>query len=66
MTVTDLLVMFIIYKRNLNLVYCLTGYVLLQENIYFVIYVLMSTLYFYLTLLLVPIVALLGDFTYKG
>ncbi|KMZ61764.1 putative Phospholipid-transporting ATPase [Zostera marina] len=37
-----------------------------QENIYFVIYVLMSTLYFYLTLLLVPIVALLGDFTYKG
>ncbi|XP_078436799.1 aminophospholipid ATPase 3 isoform X2 [Wolffia australiana] len=37
-----------------------------QENIYFVIYVLMSTFYFYLTLLLVPVVALLGDFAYLG
>ncbi|XP_043706118.1 phospholipid-transporting ATPase 3-like isoform X2 [Telopea speciosissima] len=37
-----------------------------QENIFFVIYVLMSTFYFYLTLLLVPIVALLGDFLYQG
>uniref|UniRef100_A0A1D1Z7N5 Phospholipid-transporting ATPase n=2 Tax=Anthurium amnicola TaxID=1678845 RepID=A0A1D1Z7N5_9ARAE len=37
-----------------------------QENIFFVIYVLMSTFYFYLTLLLVPIVALLGDFVYQG
>ncbi|GAV61079.1 E1-E2_ATPase domain-containing protein/HAD domain-containing protein [Cephalotus follicularis] len=36
------------------------------ENVYFVIYVLMSTFYFYLTLLLVPIVALLCDFVYQG
>ncbi|XP_020521908.1 phospholipid-transporting ATPase 3 isoform X2 [Amborella trichopoda] len=37
-----------------------------QENIYFVIYVLMSTFFFYLTLLLVPVVALLGDVIYQG
>lgn len=37
-----------------------------QENVFFVIYVLMSTFYFYLTLALVPIVALLGDFIYQG
>ncbi|KAK8477308.1 hypothetical protein V6N13_090353 [Hibiscus sabdariffa] len=37
-----------------------------QENIFGVIYVLMSTLYFYVTLLLVPIAALLGDFIYLG
>jgi len=37
---------------------------LLQENVYFVIYVLMSTFFFYLTLLLVPIIALFGDFLY--
>ncbi|KAJ8649723.1 hypothetical protein MRB53_002746 [Persea americana] len=37
-----------------------------QENIFYVIYVLMSTFYFYLTLLLVPFVALLGDFIYQG
>lgn len=37
-----------------------------QENIYFVIYVLMSTFYFYLTLLLVPIAALFCDFVYMG
>ncbi|CAA7399269.1 unnamed protein product [Spirodela intermedia] len=37
-----------------------------QENIFFVIYVLMSTFYFYLTFLLVPVVALLGDFAYLG
>ncbi|CAN6299458.1 unnamed protein product [Urochloa humidicola] len=35
-----------------------------QENVYFVIYVLMSTFFFYLTLLLVPIIALFGDFLY--
>ena len=39
---------------------------LLQENMYFVIYVLMSTLYFYLTLLLVPVAALFCDFVYQG
>ncbi|KAI3901768.1 hypothetical protein MKW98_013883 [Papaver atlanticum] len=37
-----------------------------QENVYFVIYILMSTVYFYLSVLLVPIVALLGDFAYQG
>eukprot|EP01018_Ginkgo_biloba_P021170 Gb_12292 [translate_table: standard] len=37
-----------------------------QENIYFVIYVLMSTWYFWLTVLLVPLVALLGDFVFQG
>ncbi|KAK9090578.1 hypothetical protein Sjap_023755 [Stephania japonica] len=37
-----------------------------QENVYFVIYVIMSTIYFYFTLLLVPVVALLGDFIYQG
>ncbi|KAL5980614.1 Phospholipid-transporting ATPase 3 [Asimina triloba] len=36
------------------------------ENIYFVIYVLMSTFFFYLTLLLIPMFALSGDFTYQG
>uniref|UniRef100_A0A2N9EC35 Phospholipid-transporting ATPase n=1 Tax=Fagus sylvatica TaxID=28930 RepID=A0A2N9EC35_FAGSY len=36
------------------------------ENVYFTIYVLMSTFYFYVTLLLVPIVALFGDFIYQG
>ncbi|CAD6205123.1 unnamed protein product [Miscanthus lutarioriparius] len=35
-----------------------------QENVYFVIYVLMSTFFFYLTILLVPIIALFGDFLY--
>ncbi|KAL1539393.1 Phospholipid-transporting ATPase 3 [Salvia divinorum] len=37
-----------------------------QENIYFVIYVLMSTVYFYLTIILVPIAALFCDFLYMG
>jgi phospholipid-transporting ATPase len=37
---------------------------LLQENVYFVIYVLMSTFFFYLTLMLVPVIALFGDFLY--
>ncbi|XP_039006314.1 phospholipid-transporting ATPase 3-like isoform X2 [Hibiscus syriacus] len=37
-----------------------------QENIFGVIYVLMSTFYFYITLLLVPVAALLGDFLYLG
>ncbi|PPS07619.1 hypothetical protein GOBAR_AA13025 [Gossypium barbadense] len=37
-----------------------------QENIFWVIYVLMSTFYFYITLLLVPVAALLGDFLYLG
>lgn len=37
-----------------------------QENIYFVIYVLMSTGYFWLNVLLVPVVALLGDFLFQG
>ncbi|KDP21262.1 hypothetical protein JCGZ_21733 [Jatropha curcas] len=41
-------------------------YSIFRENVFFVIYVLMSTFYFYLTLLLVPIVALLGDFIYQG
>ncbi|XP_059655958.1 phospholipid-transporting ATPase 3 isoform X2 [Cornus florida] len=36
------------------------------KGIFTVIYVLMSTFYFYLALLLVPIVALLGDFLYQG
>ncbi|CAM0957022.1 unnamed protein product [Alopecurus aequalis] len=35
-----------------------------QENVYFVIYVLMSTFFFYLTLMLVPVIALFGDFLY--
>ncbi|XP_039015127.1 phospholipid-transporting ATPase 3-like [Hibiscus syriacus] len=37
-----------------------------QENIFGVIYVLMSTFYFYVTLLLVPVAALLGDFLFLG
>ncbi|KAA3466146.1 phospholipid-transporting ATPase 3-like isoform X2 [Gossypium australe] len=37
-----------------------------QENVFWVIYVLMSTFYFYITLLLVPVAALLGDFLYLG
>ncbi|THU71065.1 hypothetical protein C4D60_Mb08t31600 [Musa balbisiana] len=39
---------------------------LLMENVYFTIYVLLSTFYFYLTLLLIPVVALLSDFFYLG
>ncbi|CAN1321190.1 Phospholipid-transporting ATPase 3 [Linum perenne] len=41
-------------------------YSLLRENVLYVIYVLMGTFYFYLTIILVPIVALLGDFIYQG
>ncbi|KAK4371889.1 hypothetical protein RND71_007273 [Anisodus tanguticus] len=37
-----------------------------QKNIYLVIYSLMSTFYFYLVLLLVPVAALFGDFIYQG
>ncbi|KAH0754009.1 hypothetical protein KY290_024279 [Solanum tuberosum] len=37
-----------------------------QEGIYLVIIVLMSTLYFYLALLLVPVAALFVDFLYQG
>ncbi|KAG4399775.1 hypothetical protein GLYMA_08G293900v4 [Glycine max] len=37
-----------------------------QENIYFVIYVLMSTFYFYVMLFLVPVAALFCDFVYQG
>ncbi|GJN20599.1 hypothetical protein PR202_gb07995 [Eleusine coracana subsp. coracana] len=37
---------------------------LCKENVYFVIYVLMSTFFFYLTILLVPVIALFGDFIY--
>ncbi|KAM7251637.1 hypothetical protein ACFE04_023520 [Oxalis oulophora] len=36
------------------------------DNVYYVIYVLMSTFYFYLTLLMIPVIALLGDFVYQG
>ncbi|KAI9126308.1 hypothetical protein K1719_002729 [Acacia pycnantha] len=44
-------------------IYCA---ILGQGNTYFVIYVLMSTIYFYLTIIFVPVVALLGDFVYQG
>ncbi|KAL1807211.1 hypothetical protein ACET3Z_030279 [Daucus carota] len=37
-----------------------------DKGIFYTIFVLMSTFYFYLTLLLVPIAALLGDFLYEG
>ncbi|PIM99982.1 P-type ATPase [Handroanthus impetiginosus] len=37
-----------------------------QENIYLVIYVLMSTFYFYFALILVPVAALFCDFVYLG
>ncbi|GAA0155851.1 primary active transporter [Lithospermum erythrorhizon] len=37
-----------------------------QENIFLTIYVLMSTSYFYLSLLLVPVAALFVDFLYLG
>ncbi|PPR83174.1 hypothetical protein GOBAR_AA37537 [Gossypium barbadense] len=37
-----------------------------NDNMFWVIYVLMSTSYFYVTLLLVPVAALLGDFLYLG
>ncbi|CAH9129097.1 unnamed protein product [Cuscuta epithymum] len=37
-----------------------------QINIYYVIYVVMSTFYFYIMLLLVPVAALFGDFLYQG
>ncbi|XP_019164546.1 PREDICTED: phospholipid-transporting ATPase 3-like [Ipomoea nil] len=37
-----------------------------QENVYFVIFVVMSTFYFYVTMLLIPVAALFGDFLYQG
>ncbi|GLU03014.1 hypothetical protein SLE2022_202360 [Rubroshorea leprosula] len=37
-----------------------------QENIYWAIYILMSTAYFYVALLLIPVAALLVDFIYQG
>ncbi|KAK9063424.1 hypothetical protein SSX86_017294 [Deinandra increscens subsp. villosa] len=40
--------------------------VFVNKGTYFTIYVLMSTAYFYLMAILVPIVALLGDFLYQG
>ncbi|KAF8019188.1 hypothetical protein BT93_G0005 [Corymbia citriodora subsp. variegata] len=39
---------------------------LVRGNLYHVVHVIMSTVYFYLTFLLVPIVALLGDFLWQG
>ncbi|TQD76032.1 hypothetical protein C1H46_038428 [Malus baccata] len=44
-------------------IYCIIDQ---KRNLYYVIYVLMSTFYFYLTLLLVPVFALFGDFVYQG
>ncbi|GJV53791.1 phospholipid-transporting ATPase 3-like protein [Tanacetum coccineum] len=40
--------------------------VFVNKGTYFTIYVLMSTPYFYVIAILVPIVALLGDFLYQG
>lgn len=40
--------------------------VFVNKGTYFTIYVLMGTAYFYLMVVLVPIVALLGDFLYQG
>ncbi|CAM8946147.1 unnamed protein product [Rhodiola kirilowii] len=37
-----------------------------QDNVYLVIYVLIQTFVFYLTMLLIPVLALLGDFLYMG
>ncbi|KAK4263362.1 hypothetical protein QN277_028784 [Acacia crassicarpa] len=37
-----------------------------KGNTYFVIYDLMSTIYFYLSIIFVPVVALFGDFVYQG
>ncbi|KAM1194258.1 hypothetical protein ACFX15_020573 [Malus domestica] len=44
-------------------IYCIIDQ---KKNLYYVIYVLMSTFYFYFTLLLVPVFALFGDFVYQG
>ncbi|KAJ9554377.1 hypothetical protein OSB04_018422 [Centaurea solstitialis] len=40
--------------------------IFVNKGTYYTIYVLMSTAYFYLIVILVPIVALLGDFLYLG
>ncbi|KAJ7538191.1 hypothetical protein O6H91_11G037600 [Diphasiastrum complanatum] len=37
-----------------------------QENLYLVIFILLGTWYFWFSVLLVPIVSLLGDFLYQG
>jgi phospholipid-transporting ATPase len=42
------------------------SYVFTDKGIFFSIYVLMSTFNFYFILLMVPIIALLGDFLYQG
>lgn len=56
------------FDRFVRSIHFLTWLVcnLLQEGIYLVIIVLISTLYFYLTLLLVPVAALFVDFLYQG
>ncbi|KAI4383555.1 hypothetical protein MLD38_009381 [Melastoma candidum] len=41
-------------------------YSLIRENLSYVIYVIMSTFYFYLNLILIPVAALLVDFIYQG
>ncbi|KAI4385176.1 hypothetical protein MLD38_003231 [Melastoma candidum] len=41
-------------------------YSLIRENLSYVIYVIMSTFYFYLNLILIPVSALIGDFIYQG
>ena len=58
---------FIIFLSPFGLEECnFLTLLLLQENVFWAIYVLMSTFYFYITLLLVPVAALLGDFLYLG
>jgi hypothetical protein len=45
---------------------CLSCVLGLQDNIYLVIYTLMSTWYFWFTIILVPLVALSGDLLFMA
>nr|GEX60240.1 phospholipid-transporting ATPase 3 [Tanacetum cinerariifolium] len=45
---------------------CVYALVFVNKGTFFTIYVLMSTIYFYLMVILIPVVALLGDFIYQG
>ncbi|XP_020973107.1 phospholipid-transporting ATPase 3 [Arachis ipaensis] len=47
-------------------IYSLICHLFGRQNVYFVIFVLMSTFYFYFILLLVPVAALFCDFVYQG
>jgi hypothetical protein len=51
------------FQFGIPVLSCVLG---LQDNIYLVIYTLMSTWYFWFTIILVPLVALSGDLLFMA